>query len=407
MSSLINQKIKQFNLGRLPNTLGLKYKVMRKDPFKFLRSTTHLFYEDIPKHSLLFKSPAAWLCGDFHLENIGSYKGDNRVAYFNVNDFDECCLAPVLLDVYRMLTSIYVSSEGLDLRLEDTHELCNIFIASYFSALEEGYIRVLEKETTKGVIKSFLKKVSQRKRNEFLKKWVVKKKNKRKIKIDEIHTLPTGSNLKETIQKHIKSWAKHTTNPDFYKVHDIVFRIAGASSLGLERYAVLVEGRGSPGENFMLDLKETTPSCLEKFNTIIQPPWENNAQRQIEVQKRTLSYPPALLADILIGKKHFVLKELQPAADRIDYSIFHGKLKKFKDLIENVASISAWNNLRSTGRQGSAIADELIYFAKTDKGIRKILRETAYSYSKVLAGYYKSFCQEYDKGYFDIASKRI
>jgi uncharacterized protein (DUF2252 family) len=46
-----NEKIRAFNQGRFPETLKLKYKAMRDDKFRFLRATTHLFYEDIaPVH---------------------------------------------------------------------------------------------------------------------------------------------------------------------------------------------------------------------------------------------------------------------------------------------------------------------------------------------------------------------
>ena len=40
-------------------------------------------------------SPVCWICGDLHIENFGSYKGDNRLVYFDLNDFDESILAPV------------------------------------------------------------------------------------------------------------------------------------------------------------------------------------------------------------------------------------------------------------------------------------------------------------------------
>src|ERR1035437_1857954 len=106
-------RIKLFNTDRTPQFLQLKYKAMNEDAYRFFRATTHLFYEDVPEHSFLHASPRVWLCGDLHLENYGSYKGDDRVAYFNINDFDESVLGPGLFDVARMLTSIYVAASNL------------------------------------------------------------------------------------------------------------------------------------------------------------------------------------------------------------------------------------------------------------------------------------------------------
>jgi uncharacterized protein (DUF2252 family) len=40
-------------------------------------------------------SPVFWICVGLHIENFASYKGDNCLAYFDLNDFDESILAPV------------------------------------------------------------------------------------------------------------------------------------------------------------------------------------------------------------------------------------------------------------------------------------------------------------------------
>jgi uncharacterized protein (DUF2252 family) len=90
------QRIQDFNQNRDPERLALKYQAMRRDAFVFLRGTCHLFYEDFPQETVLNQSPAAWMCGDLHFENFGSYKADNRLIYFDLNDFDEAILAPAL-----------------------------------------------------------------------------------------------------------------------------------------------------------------------------------------------------------------------------------------------------------------------------------------------------------------------
>lgn len=92
----IVKDIATFNAKREPERLAMKYKLMRTSPFVFLRGTCHLFYERLPLGSMLEGAPAVWVCGDMHLENFGSYKGDNRLVYFDINDFDEACLAPGL-----------------------------------------------------------------------------------------------------------------------------------------------------------------------------------------------------------------------------------------------------------------------------------------------------------------------
>lgn len=397
-----NEQIKAFNHGRYPDTLKRKYKLMREDKFRFLRATTHLFYEDIPKGSFLLNSPYAWICGDMHLENLGSYKADNGVAYFNVNDYDECLLAPCLLDTYRLIISVIVSAANLKLSEAEARSLCNLYVDTYFKTLESGYIRTLEKQTARGVIKKFLHNVSERKRKDFLKSRIYKKKGRNKLIIDKEHTLLVSDEKKEEVTGHLNKWAAKKNDVAFYKVHDVAFRVAGTSSLGMERYVILVEGLGLPAGGFLLDLKETAPSCAAKYVPSTQPKWKNEACRLVEIQRRILSAPPALLADIQLGEKSFILKELQPTADRIDYTIFKGNVKKLRNMLEDMASISAWDTLRTGGREGSAIADEFIYFAKGYESLKKNLLESAFKYTSTLDVYYNDYCKVYDKGFFKL-----
>ncbi|HEY2607653.1 MAG TPA: DUF2252 family protein, partial [Paraburkholderia sp.] len=106
----IEKIIARFNAGRDPERLAMKYKAMRGSPFVFLRGTCHLFYERLPRDKVLDDAPPVWICGDLHLENFGSYKADNRLIYFDNNDFDEACLAPALYELVRLLTSVLVGA---------------------------------------------------------------------------------------------------------------------------------------------------------------------------------------------------------------------------------------------------------------------------------------------------------
>ena len=99
----IVKQIRQFNAGRDPQRLALKYQKMRTDTFTFMRGSCHLFWARTPMPSVLRKAPAAWTCGDLHLENFGSYKADNRQVHFDINDFDEAVLAPATWDPLRLI----------------------------------------------------------------------------------------------------------------------------------------------------------------------------------------------------------------------------------------------------------------------------------------------------------------
>ena len=109
------QLIQSFDLQRNPQILAQKYLKMRKNALGFFRATCHLFYRDLPQNSSLSLAPSTWICGDLHLENFGAYKGDDRQIYFGINDFDESVLAPCLWDISRLVTSILLATDLLEL----------------------------------------------------------------------------------------------------------------------------------------------------------------------------------------------------------------------------------------------------------------------------------------------------
>src|SRR6201991_3064606 len=111
---------------------------MAENAFRFFRGTCHLYYEDLGGSKSLPTYPVSWVCGDLHLENFGSYKGDNRLVYFDVNDFDEAALAPASWDLVRLLASVRVGAERLSIGPCESGALCKDFLAAYVAALAEG-----------------------------------------------------------------------------------------------------------------------------------------------------------------------------------------------------------------------------------------------------------------------------
>ena len=138
--------IRKFNKGRDPERLAMKYAKMRTSPFVFLRGTFHLFHQRLPVERVLERAPKAWVCGDLHLENFGSYKSDNRFAYFNMNDFDEAALASCTWDVVRLLISVRLGMRELKLEASGIASLCREFVDSYTRELATGKARRIEQE---------------------------------------------------------------------------------------------------------------------------------------------------------------------------------------------------------------------------------------------------------------------
>ena len=368
-------RIATFNATREQERLALKYRAMRSNVFAFFRGTAHLFWEDFPTgESSLDVAPAAWACGDLHLENFGSFRGDNRLTYFDLNDFDEAALAPATFELARFITSVHLAAASLQLLPSQATELSKTFVSSYAGALVDGKARWIERATAQGMVKDLLRTVKQRTREELLDLRTDRRGPRRKLKLDGRHALAVSDADRTQVIDCLHAYGDACGEPKFFKVVDIARRIAGTGSLGVKRFVVLVRGRGSPDGNMLLDLKEARPSVLAPHVTLPQPAWANEAERVVRVQHRMQAISPALLEVVKAGDLHFVMRELQPDADRLALEHWHGKLGRLRRVMVAMGCCTAWSQLRSSSRDGSAGADELIAFGRSKSWHRPLLR---------------------------------
>jgi uncharacterized protein (DUF2252 family) len=395
MNRNIVERVRAFNHARQPDLVRLKYQKMRISAFVFFRGTCHLFYEDWPVKSALNAAPLAWLCGDLHLENFGTYKGDNRLTYFDINDFDEAVLAPATWDVARFVTSLLVAAPELKMTKREAEKLAVLFLTTYAETLARGQIRTVERPTSVGMVRRLLHALKTRQRVEFLDDRTQRRKGGRRWKFDEVHLLPATAAERDYVAERIEQFGRHQRQPGFYKVLDVARRVAGTGSLGLRRYAVLVEGKGSPACNYILDLKEAAPSSLQPYLTAPQPAWTSEADRAVEVQRRFQGNPPALLSAMKMENKAYGLRELQPLQDRVHLAEWDGEMERAAKVIETMAEVTAWGQLRSSGRQGSAIADELIAFGQATDWRQEVM-VAARQYSAQVMADFDEYAAAYD-----------
>ena len=373
------ERIRAFNRGRDPEGLERKFDAMRASPLGFLRGTAHLFYEDLPRARFLSEAPAAWISGDLHLQNFGTYKGDNRQVYFDVDDFDEGALAPCTWDLLRLSTSLLVVGRELGLRGKRRRQVANALLEAYAAALRDGKARWVERATARGLVRTLFDRVRLRRRERFLDGRTVRRGGTRRLRTDGRRTLPPTPRERERVMAFLRTLARDRGEAALEPL-DVARRLAGTGSLGLERYLILARGRGSPDGCLLLDLKHEPPSPLEPHLRLAQPRWASDAERVVEVQRRAQAIAPAFLAAVRLGKKPFVLKEAQPTADKVDLGGWKGSRSQLEELVRTLGEVAAWSHLRSGGRQGSATADEYIDFAERDgwrADVLALARETA------------------------------
>lgn len=384
--------IQTFNSGRDRATLTQKYVKMRKNAFVFFRGTCHLFYRDLPSDWILNAAPIVWICGDLHLENFGAYKGDNRHIYFGIDDFDEGVLAPCTWDIARLLTSIFLAVDSLSFEQSDADSLARRFLDVYTTTLGTGRIDKVTAANTKGIVADLLDDLDHRNRSDFLDERTELINGDRKLKIDNKKILSISQDRYQKIARSINLWAQSQVNPDFFEILDMGFRVAGTGSLGLDRYLILVTGKGSPDRNYLLDFKQQLGSSLQPSTSIKQPEWKNPAARVIEIQQIVQSAPPALLAAVEFDGGSYSLRELQPTQDKITLKAGKIILAQLEKLIDTMAQVTAFAHLNSSGKLGAMIDRDLIAFGNRLDWQKEVLLYTS-KYANQVQVDYQDFCK--------------
>ena len=163
--------------------------------------------------------------------------------------------------------------------------------------------------------------------------------------------------------------------------------MAGVGSLGLDRYVVLVRGDGGRDGNVVLDAKQARPSSLTRVDKLRQPAWKSEPDRVVSIQHRMQAVAPAMLSAVPIGRGGYVLRELQSTKERLSLKDLRGHPAHLRSAIETMAHLTAWAQLRSSGREGSAVLDDLIAFARTS------------SWQGRFVDYCRSYSEQVDRDY--------
>ena len=385
--------------GRDPKIVARKYALMRAAPNPFLRGSCALFYRAWSASPILDSAPAAWISGDLHVENFGSFKGDNGLTYFDLNDFDEAALAPASWDIARLLTSILVGAHDIGQNAGDSTALARIALDAYAAEIRIAKPRWVERETARGIVRDLLVQTRARTQAQLLDRYTRRKGGRRSFSPDDRRILPVSGRARAGVERMVRPIAKDSTEPSFYHVIDVAQRVAGNGALGVQRYAVLVEGRGYPNRNAIIDIKQQRGSVTAAFSPLDQPTWPSEGERVCAVQRRAQAVSPALLRAVTDRTDSFVIREMQPVADRMDLRALVAKPKKLRAAVEVFGRLAAWAHVRTASWRGAASVDEWLAFGARNDWQKPLLQHARRAAAQN-ARDYRAFAKLYDAGAF-------
>ncbi|CAJ0901856.1 hypothetical protein R20233_04675 [Ralstonia sp. LMG 32965] len=390
----------EYNAGRDPERLTRKLDAIAADPFSFFRGTNNLYAASLADAPLLHEAPRTLVCGDLHLENFGSFKGDNGLVYFDMNDFDEALAAPFTVDLVRVLSSLQVAAYSWKLADEDAHNLCRRFLDTYAAALVDGKPRWVERATATGIVRDLLRALRKRNRAAYLAQRTERAGNRISLRIDGRRTLRASKDETRRARRILEAYGQQGTGQHFIAV-DVARRIAGTGSLGLERYSVLAHPENDPTTLRLIDIKLAIPSVWDDVlgSACSVAPWRSEAGRVVDIQRISQAISPALLRGVVYGAKgekpkSYVVKSLQPTADRVALGSGKNVVANLDDALQTMARVAAWCHLRGCGRHGTDLVEKVQDYAAGTAWRKSALKLAAHG-RKVSLKQWAEFAEDY------------
>ncbi len=406
--SILSERLKAFNAHLLPDIIQLKYKAMTESTFRFYRGTCHLFYEDLSNAASLPLSPITWKCGDLHRENFGSYKGENKLVYFDLNDFDEGLLAPAVYELARMVTSIFIASDTLEIDPGEALKMATLYLKTYAATLAKAKAISIDPRTARGIVCDFLTAAEKTKERDLLKKRTVGKEKKRVLAMAEKwHTklIELNKKLQQELTAHMNEWMAASVDSSYdYKVKGVIFRVAGTGSLGVKRYLFLLKSGTIKNKYLLVDMKQAEPSSVKPYIDVQQLQWETDAERVVAIQKRMQNVSASLLGTTVFDGDPYVVQQLQPVKDTFNVNLLKDDYNDACQVINDMAALAASAQLRSGGIQGSSIIDDLSAFGRSDKWQQAVL-DYSMKYAQKVKRDYQQYLKDFKSGVFELKAE--
>jgi uncharacterized protein (DUF2252 family) len=287
---------------------------------RYVRGNTAPFYEWLASQSDnggIPEGPPVWICGDCHVGNLGPVADKSGRVRIQIRDLDQTVVGNPAHDLVRLALSLASAARGSDLPGVTTAYVLESIMDGYESAFEHDFDEAEDNPEPPDVVRLALKQAARR-------TW--KQLARERIE-DTRPNIPLGKNFWPVSREELQALQSTFEDPSIVRLATMVnsrdddakvemidsaYWMKGCSSLGLLRYAVLLEVEDKDTDSSdpcLMDVKEAVESAAPTSRTDMPA---DHARRVVE---GALHISPFLgermRACTLLGRPVFI-RELMP-----------------------------------------------------------------------------------------------
>ena len=384
---------------RVPQLLPLKYARMKASPFAFFRGSVGIMAADLGRlpHSGL----DVQLCGDAHVENLGSFAAPDGKLTFDLNDFDETIRGPWEWDVKRMAASIVLAGRESGHNEAGSKSAAETFVESYCRAIAE-FSRL-------PILEAARRQIHREKRIQPIQAALMQSQRARPLDLLQKLTEPGGhgrprfrdlrpaswrvrgakaQEILGSLREYRKNLAPERRHLfDLFRAADAGFKVVGTGSVGLRDYVALFEGNGARDPMF-LQIKQEVASAYARY--LPETVCAHQGRRAAEGQRAIQPISDLLLGWTTIGRHHFLVRQLNDHKGGIELDRLRG------GGLESLALVAG--ELLARGHARSGDAREIRGYCGPGAKVAKAVRAFAQSYADQTEADYRAFTAAIRRG---------
>ena len=291
---------------------------MARSAHAYVRGSTLKFYEWLDSLSAraLPEGPSVWICGDCHVGNLGPVANAKGSVEIQIRDFDQTVIGNPAHDLIRLGLSLAMAARSSDLPGVTTARMLEHVVEGYAEEFKP-LRRSVPAERPEAVYKA-LRQAQARSWRHLAKERIG----------GETASLPLGKRFWPVSKKEreaidalfasgemegLATQLSHRPDGVPVKLVDASYWLKGCSSLGLLRYAVLLDvaGRAAKGRDLcLIDIKEATKALAPRAAGASMP--RDNAARVVEGAKRLAPNLGERMAAARLLNRPVFMRELLP-----------------------------------------------------------------------------------------------
>lgn len=324
--------------GRVKELLPIKYGRMAASPFAFFRGAAPVMAADLA--GLPVSGHMVQICGDAHVRNLGGYASPAGRVVFDINDFDETCIAPWEWDLKRLAASFVLAgreSKNSDRVCRDAVETlvrayrAGLRLFSTMPAVELARYHV-QRHVQDGAVHKVLLRAERALPLASLKKLTTKEQGGTYTFINRPPLLARASpKLARAVIAALREYRATLGSSrqlvlDAYQAVDVGFKVVGTGSVGTRNYVVLCFGNGAR-DPLILQVKQAVPSCYEPYcanSATSTAVGYHQGKRVAEGQHRMQSATDPFVGWATLANNHYLVRQLADHKASIELNDLRG-----------------------------------------------------------------------------------